>query len=72
VKQVVQLDGWRIAIDWNKLVYSDSFFVPSVNWKQDRAALVKSAANCGVGIGIKGVTEDEVRGLRVWCTQPKP
>lgn len=69
-RTVIQLDGWRIAVDWENMYYSDSFFVPSVNWKHDRRAIEESAQRAGAEVGIKGVTENDVRGLRVWCTQP--
>lgn len=70
MKSLIQLDGWQIAIDWTALYYGQSFFVPSINWKHDKAALQASADAAGCGVGIKGVIENKVRGIRVWITAP--
>jgi hypothetical protein len=63
---VVELDGWRVTLAWNTMYYGQSFFIPSVNWKHDRKAIQRSADAVGCQIGIKGVVENEVMGLRVW------
>jgi len=52
------------------MYYTSSFFIPSVNWKHDRRALQESADKAGCGVGIKGVVENGVRGMRVWCISP--
>lgn len=66
----ILLDGWAIAVDWKKLYYTSSFFVPSVNWRYDKKVLQASADAAGCEVGIKGVVEEGVRGLRVWCLKP--
>lgn len=67
MKAIIQLDGWAIAVDWFTFFYRDSFFVPSVNWEFDRRAIEASAQKDGCEIAIKGVVENDVAGLRVWC-----
>lgn len=68
MKSVIQLDGWCIAVDWHNFFYGESFFVPSVNWKHDKAAIEESAQQYGCSIAMKVVVEAEVAGLRVWKT----
>jgi len=43
-------------------------FVPSINLTHDRSALRSSAIQNGCTVEIKAITENEVRGLRIWIT----
>ena len=63
---LIQLDAWKISVDWTKMYYGHSFFVPSINWKDDKKSLQAAADAVGCEIGIKGVIEGDVRGIRVW------
>lgn len=64
---LVLLDGYPVWIEWHQMVYGDSFFVPSVAWATDRGRLKDAAESAGVLIGAKGVVENGIRGVRVWC-----
>lgn len=66
MKTHINLDGWVVAVDWEALYYGQSFFVPSMNWKHDKRALLKSAEAAACGIRAKGVIENNIRGIRVW------
>lgn len=57
-------------MDWENLYYGHSFFVPSMNWKHDKAAIQKAADAVGCGVKLKGVVEANVRGIRVWVDKP--
>lgn len=63
----INLDSWAIDVDWSKLYYTSSFFVPSTNWSHDKKVIQESADSAGCEIGLKGVVENEVRGIRIWC-----
>lgn len=67
MKAKINLDGWSIAVDWEAMHYSDSFFVPSINWRFDKRQIQISADNHRCQIKLKGVVEDGVAGIRVWC-----
>lgn len=64
--ELIQLDGWKIRVRWDRLYYQQSFFVPSVNVDFDKSALLAAAAAAECEIGIKQVVEDDVQGLRIW------
>lgn len=64
----IELDGWAIRLDWGRVYYRQSFFIPSVNLTHDRQALLDSAKQDGKLIKVKRVVENGVQGLRVWGT----
>ena len=70
MKQRINLDGWDICVDWHALYYGQTFFVPSINTKSDRASISASAKAAGCGVEINRVVEADVLGLRIWITRP--
>ena len=70
MRNVIQLDGWKVVIPWGKMRYGDSCFIPTANPVHDKHAIRESAAAHGVGIQLKLAKENGVQGIRVWCVDP--
>jgi hypothetical protein len=66
MRSVIGLDGWNIAVHWDRLYGGDSFFIPSVNVDNDKQAIAMSAEQAGCVISLKMVVEDDIQGIRVW------
>lgn len=55
-----------LAIEWHKFVPGSSFFIPCVDRRGARAAILQEAKRIKVRVVCKNVVENGLYGLRVW------
>jgi hypothetical protein len=65
----MRVEGLTYELDWQQFTVGSSFFVPCLNADKARKRIETKMDRLGFAIIIKLVTEDGVRGLRVWRTR---
>ena len=63
---MIQIHGITFNIEWDKFKRSSSFFIPCLNSKEAKRVLRIACKHQKFKIRMKVVTENKVRGVRVW------
>ena len=62
----MQLQTKTLEIEWTKFKPYSSFFIPCLNVKEMRRQVKKECKRMRFNVLIKVVTENRIRGIRVW------
>ena len=63
---MIQIHGILFDVQWDKFKPHSSFFIPCLNDKKAKKLLYAECRKQKVQVRIKTVTEDRIRGVRVW------
>ena len=63
---MIQIHGILFDIQWDKFELHSSFFIPCLNDKKAKKLLYAECRKQKMQVRIKTVTEDRIRGVRIW------
>jgi hypothetical protein len=62
----VLIHGINFDIEWSKFVKASSFFIPTIDVPGTKEIIRTECKRLKIKIRMKGVTENKIRGVRVW------
>lgn len=62
----MRIEGLTYELDWQHFTVGSSFFVPCLNADKAKKRIEAKMDRLGFAVIIKLVTEDGIRGLRIW------
>jgi len=62
----MRLQSKLIEIEWNKFKPYSSFFIPCLNVKEMKRQIKAECKRLKFRVLVKVVTENRIRGIRVW------